>query len=154
MPATRLQYGVSIRIDRPIDEVFAYLADPVNGMRHDPSIVSVRRTSEGPLATGATFRQVGRDTLGAERVYQLSILEHRPPTKLVFHGTGSTPGYERTTYVLEPVDGGTRLLVSHAGTDLGMKGPVAAMVKHVAKQHAHGALTRLKHYLESPERRP
>jgi hypothetical protein len=40
MPTTRLQYDFSVRIDRPIDEVFAYLADPANGLRHDPSIVS------------------------------------------------------------------------------------------------------------------
>ncbi len=118
MPATRLRYDFSLLIDRPIDEVFSYLADPANGMRHDPSIVSVWRTSEGPIGTGTTFQQVGRDTLGTERVYQLSILEHCPPTKLTFHGSGSVPGYERTTYVLEPIATGTRLLVSHVGTNL------------------------------------
>ncbi len=153
MPTTRLQYELSIRLERPIEEVFAHLADPANGPRHDPSIVFVRRTSDGPIGAGATFRQVGRDALGNERDYQLSIVEYRPFTKLVFHETGSAPGYERTTYILEPVDAGTRLLVSHAGTDLGMNGSVAAMIKHVAKRHARDALSRMKHHLESSGQR-
>jgi hypothetical protein len=111
--------------------------------------VSIDRTSEGSIGVGATFRLVARDAHGREHAVQMTIVEHCPPTNLVFHETGGMPGYERTTYVLQSVSGGTKVRMSHMGIDMGISGPIAAMFTQAARDNARDAFAWVKRHLES-----
>ena len=68
---------VSIVIDRPLDEVFAYLADEENNVNWRSGMVDVRRTSEGPVGVGTTYRIVnhvmGRRIEGEAEVTQFEL---------------------------------------------------------------------------------
>jgi uncharacterized membrane protein len=43
-------------IERPVEEVCGFVADPSNIPSIDPSVQSVEKSSEGPLDVGTTFR--------------------------------------------------------------------------------------------------
>ena len=47
-------------IERPVDEVFAFLAEPANLPRWQPSLLDVRPHHRGPLRAGVEVTEVRR----------------------------------------------------------------------------------------------
>lgn len=45
----------SIDIDRPVEEVFDFVADQTNEPLYDPQMISSTRTTDGPLGVGTPF---------------------------------------------------------------------------------------------------
>jgi ligand-binding SRPBCC domain-containing protein len=75
----------SIVINRPIDEVWAYLTDFFNAPRVSGSgIIGLRQTSPGPLGVGSTL-QGRRVVLGFETRNTFQVTEWDPPR--AFTGT-------------------------------------------------------------------
>jgi len=44
-------------IDRPVDEVFDFVADPDNAFQYQEGLLAVRMLSDGPLDVGSRWRQ-------------------------------------------------------------------------------------------------
>ena len=101
-----------VTIDRPREEVFAYLADVANHPEFsDHFLKSWRLTREDSAGrgAGARYKQDARfDRFG---YYDLSIAEVDPPYRIIAVGRGGK--YNRTKtfhqWTLEPDHGGTRL---------------------------------------------
>ena len=53
-----LKFENTIRIDRPVDEVFAFLLDFENIPKWNYYVLEVRQLSESPRGVGTTYRQV------------------------------------------------------------------------------------------------
>jgi uncharacterized protein YndB with AHSA1/START domain len=101
-----------VNIDRPREDVFAYLADVANYPEFTDHFLKswrlTRESSEGRGA-GARYRQGGRfDRFG---YYDLSIAEVEPPYRIVAVGRGGKYNRIKTfhQWTLEPNAGGTRL---------------------------------------------
>jgi len=104
---------LSVNIDRPREEVFAYLADIANHPEFSDHFLKewrlTREESEGRGA-GARYRQDGRwDRFG---YYDISLAELDPPFRIVGVGRGGKYNRIKTfhQWTLEPTSaGGTRL---------------------------------------------
>jgi len=103
---------LNVNIDRPREEVFAYLADIANHPEFTDHFLTgwrlTREDSEGRGA-GARYRQKGRfDRFG---YYDLNFAEVDPPYRIVGVGRGGKFNRIKTfhQWTLEPNDGGTRL---------------------------------------------
>jgi uncharacterized protein YndB with AHSA1/START domain len=101
-----------VTIDRPREEVFAYLADVANHPEFTDHFLTewrlTREDSEGRGA-GARYRQTGRfDRFG---YYDLSFAEVDAPRKLIAVGRGGKFNRIKTfhQWTLEPDHGGTRV---------------------------------------------
>jgi uncharacterized protein YndB with AHSA1/START domain len=46
----------SVRIKRPIEEVFSYVSDPLNFQRWNSAVEAVRKTSAAENCVASTFR--------------------------------------------------------------------------------------------------
>jgi uncharacterized protein YndB with AHSA1/START domain len=99
-------------IDRPREDVFAYLADVANHPEFTDHFLKewrlTREQSEGRGA-GARYRQDGRfDRFG---YYDLSLAELDPPFRIVAVGRGGKYNRIKTfhQWTLQPDAGGTRL---------------------------------------------
>jgi uncharacterized protein YndB with AHSA1/START domain len=99
-------------IDRPREQVFAYLADVANHPEFTDHFLKewrlTREQSEGRGA-GARYRQDGRfDRFG---YYDLSLAELDPPFRIVAVGRGGKYNRIKTfhQWTLQPDAGGTRL---------------------------------------------
>lgn len=68
-------------IGAPPEEVFGFLADLDNIAEWQTGVVSVRRTTPGPIAAGATA-QVVRDVMGQRVEAPLTVVEYDPPNRL------------------------------------------------------------------------
>jgi uncharacterized protein YndB with AHSA1/START domain len=101
-----------VNIDRPREEVFAYLSDVANHPEFtDHFLKSWRLTREQSAGrgAGARYKQDGRfDRFG---YYDLNLAELDPPYRIVGVGRGGKYNRIKTfhEWTLEPTAGGTRL---------------------------------------------
>jgi uncharacterized protein YndB with AHSA1/START domain len=73
-------------IDRPIAEVFAFLADGLNDPTWRDGVEEIHRTSEA-IGIGATYRQMVRGPGGIHAPGDYVISEYDPPHRLGFQVT-------------------------------------------------------------------
>ena len=92
----------TIVIDRPIDDVFAFLADGENDIKFSPRLTSIERTSSGGLGVGTTYESRARE-MGLPTKHRFEITEYEPPRRLRWKELTKAPVYIREGgYDLEP----------------------------------------------------
>ena len=70
------QYSGSAVIDRPIEEVFAYLAAGTNDPRFSPRVLEIRKETEGPPAAGTAFVSKVKDAgMTTDRRFELTAVQ-------------------------------------------------------------------------------
>ncbi len=96
-----------IVINRPLDEVFAVLSNFENSPKWSSAFLEAKKTSEGPIGVGTTWRGVGK-VLGQRIETELECTEYEPNRKSAQKSkSGPIPSEVRQTF--EPVEGGTRV---------------------------------------------
>jgi carbon monoxide dehydrogenase subunit G len=75
------QFSGSAIIDRPIDEVFAFLADGTNDPKFSPRVQEIRREPDGPPAVGTVFVSTVKDA-GMKTDRRFELTELQAPTKI------------------------------------------------------------------------
>ena len=95
----------TIIINRPIDEVFAFVTNLDNETRWQPEIKSV--TLEGQLQAGSTFREI-RVTFGRIYDWHFRITEFEPPNRITIDTIGGSARY-RGSRLFEAVADGTQV---------------------------------------------
>jgi uncharacterized protein YndB with AHSA1/START domain len=86
-----IAFQTSIRIERPIDVVFAYVSDPSNLSHWNSAVRSVRSTSTPAGAVGSTY-VMERALPTGRAVNELEVVELEPPAVFAFRTTsGPTP---------------------------------------------------------------
>ena len=96
---------VTVQIDRPVEEVFAFVVNPANFTRWAGALVKEsRQTSPGPVGVGTTFRQVNM-LLGRRFVSELRVVTFEPH-RLFEYETTSGPIRFAGHYTFAPVRDG------------------------------------------------
>lgn len=100
----------SVVINRPIEEVFAFVSPGENWSQWATELVESKKTSEGPLDVGTTYVHVAQ-MLGRRIENGYEVTEYEPNRKVSMKATsGAVPADVALTF--EPVEGGTRLGLS------------------------------------------
>ena len=74
-------FRTTVVIDRPIAEVFAFLADGTNDPKFSPRVLEIAKTTEGPPGVGTVFASTVKDAgMKSQREFRLTNFE--PPTKI------------------------------------------------------------------------
>lgn len=94
-----------IVIDRPPEDVFAFVTTPENDLEWFSPAVERQRETEGPIEVGSKVRAVDR-FLGRRIESTFEVTEHQPSTRSSIRL--ERPMAARGTYVLEPAGAGTR----------------------------------------------
>jgi uncharacterized protein YndB with AHSA1/START domain len=100
----------TIEIDRPPEEVFAYLDQPERHGEWQSQIVSAQVEGGGPVGVGTRVRET-RKVGGREQDTSYEITEHDPPRKSSFRGT-TGPVRPVGTVTVEPVGDGSKSRVT------------------------------------------
>lgn len=133
-------------VDRPIEEVFAYLADFNNIPRHDPWVEEIERTSSGPVGVGATWRSVRR--MGRRHIEApIELVEYEPNRRLAIVSE-SGPISVKAAQTFEP--SGTGTLVREVVT-MSISGPLRIMqpvIGRSVRKQAEETHRRFKEILE------
>jgi hypothetical protein len=75
------EFNGSAVIERPIDEVFAFLADGTNDPKFSPRVQEIRKVTDGPIGVGTVFESKVKDAgMTTSRKFELTTFE--APTKI------------------------------------------------------------------------
>ena len=140
------EFETAISIHRAIDDVFAYVSDPLNMPHWYSAVQTVDRLSGGEPGAGSTYL-VRRQLPGGAARNEMEIVAYESPTRFTIATTsGPTPLTYR--YALS-TDGGSTLLELHATVELsgiaGLAGPLAV---RAVKRGMDANLAALKATLE------
>jgi uncharacterized protein YndB with AHSA1/START domain len=75
------RFDVTVVIDRPIDEVFAFLADGENDPKFSPRVLEIAKTTDGPPGVGTVYASTVKDA-GMTTKRQFELTEFESPTKI------------------------------------------------------------------------
>jgi uncharacterized protein YndB with AHSA1/START domain len=101
-----VDFANTVVIHRSPHDVFQFLAEFENVPKWNYAIVETRKTSQGPVGVGTTYRQVRSIPARAHEDFEITAFE--PDRHLAIRGTLG-PFEGTLSYILEPVGEGTRL---------------------------------------------
>jgi uncharacterized protein YndB with AHSA1/START domain len=100
-----IRFETSVRIERRVEEVFAYVSEPENFPRWNSAVQTVRKTSSGEEPVGSTYAMT-RQLPSGQAKNELEITAYERPRKFAVRTLfGPTPFVYR--YAFSPSDGGT-----------------------------------------------
>lgn len=103
------RFGASIRIDRPIETVFAFLADGENDPKFSARVLEISKVTDGPSGKGTIYKSKVKDA-GFTTKREFELTEFEPPTKIRWA--------ERSKNLVTAPEGGYDLAADGDGTQL------------------------------------
>ena len=140
---------VTVRIRRPVDEVFAFVTDPANFPRWAGSLVTTaRQTSPGPMRAGATFHQTNKFLIQRFQT-EFVVTVYEPPHRFEYKSTaGPIPFAGHYTFA---ADGDGARFTSVDDTQLGgLLQFLAPLLQPIAQRQIQSNLGNIKRILETP----
>lgn len=141
-----IQYEVTIHLNRPVEQVFAFLADTGKLSAWQSNLIKNEKLTEGPLRAGSRFREVRR--LG-RRVSEIQAevttfeVNKRLETKTI-----STPK-AMVSYAFDPENEGTRLRYKFVLLTSGMMRLLEPLIAGSIKKEQEADFEKLKRILEA-----
>jgi hypothetical protein len=144
------EFSGSTVIDRPIAEVFAFLADGTNDPKFSPRVLEIAKTTDGPIGVGTIFESKVKDA-GMTTRRKFELIEFVPSTKIRWAErsknmvTASDGGYD-----LEPVgDGQTKVTIHNELEGHGLGKLIVGFAVTAASKDAPAFAERIKTAVES-----
>jgi carbon monoxide dehydrogenase subunit G len=75
------EFSGSAVIDRPIADVFTFLADGTNDPKFSPRVQSIRKATDGPIGVGTVFESTVKDA-GMKTNRSFELTEFDAPTRI------------------------------------------------------------------------
>ncbi len=135
---------IDVVIDRPVDEVFAYLADNSNETAWQTGLIESTVTSDGPIGAGSTGRDVRR-SMGMKVVNEWACTAFEPNRMFAFVVT--KPITFTASYRFESESDGTRVTMSAKPS--GFAKVVWPLMSRVGRKQYERDFARLKNVLEA-----
>jgi len=139
------EYAVTIH--RPIEAVFAYVADGENCPQWRTGVLDITHTGGGD-GLGATYRQGVKGPFGRRIAADYEITGYEP-NRLIEFRTTAGPARPHGRYEFAELDGGTRLSFSLEATLSGVQALLMSSMVQRTMDVEVRALDRLKSVLET-----
>ena len=140
------RFEQSVTINRPIEEVFAFVSDLEKQALWRSGLEVAELTSDGPFGVGATYREVER-FLGRKIERTMEVTGFEPNVKCSFKSTSGSVAFS-ATILFEAHEGGTRVSMA-ADAELGGFFRVAEpMVVRMGRRQMESDMANLKNLLE------
>jgi uncharacterized membrane protein len=137
-----------IVIDRPVDQVAEYAADPTNAPEWYANIDSVEWNTPPPATKGSSVAFVAR-FLGRRLEYTYLLVELEPGQRLVMR-TQQGPFPMETTYTWQATaEGSTRMTLRNRGEPSGFSKVAAAVMTPAMRRANRKDLANIKRILEA-----
>jgi uncharacterized membrane protein len=136
----------SIVINRPVEEVFAFVGDQRNTPQWQSGLVEVKRLTDGPPGIGTKHAFV-RSFMGRKMEASNEYIAYEPGRIITFK-TISGPVPLEASYLFEPVAGGTHLTSRIAMNAKGLVSLAEPLIARSLKREMDAAFVALKDLLE------
>ena len=136
----------SIVIDRPLDDVFAYLAAPWNMPEWQEAVVDASPIGDAPIGADTRVR-VRRRFMGQIVTLVLETTEFKQNERFSF-ASESGPIALRGTVAVEPHERGTSVVFTVSGEADGLFSLMGPFIEQVVRKETVDNASRLKEILE------
>ena len=75
------RFTTTVVIDRPIEEVFDFLADGTNDPKFSPRVLEIRKTTDGPAGVGTVYASTVKDA-GMKTKREFRLTEFERPSRI------------------------------------------------------------------------
>ncbi len=141
-----IQHAVDLHLNRPVDQVFAYVTDPRNLTTWQSSLIEVEQVSAGPVGAGTQVREVRR--MGQRQSeYRAEVQVFEPNKRFVVKTT--TQPHVMVSYAFAPHNGGTRLNYEFVMRNDGLMRLLEPLMAGAIKKQSEQDFETLKRVLES-----
>lgn len=137
----------SIVIRRPIEEVFAFVADQTKAPQWQSGLLEVRRTTNGPLGIGTKHTAV-RKFMGRRLEATNEYVVFEPNKEITFKGTAGSSDFQHS-YLTESTNEGTKLTSRMEMQSKGLFGLAEPLIASSLQREFVANLGDLKDLLES-----
>ena len=137
----------SIIINRPIEEVFAYVSDLQNGPEWQTELVEARRITDGPLSIGTQFTSV-RKFMGRRLESGIEFTAYEPNKKIAFKSISGSSPFEQS-FLFESTAEGTKLTSRLDLQTTGLMGLAEPLIASGVRKEMDTAFGDLKNLIES-----
>jgi uncharacterized protein YndB with AHSA1/START domain len=137
---------VTTKINRPVDDVFAYVADTTNDPAWHTDVIEARQTTAGPLGKGTTYHLRLKPSMGVSEG-TAEVVDYEPPRKQVLRGDMGSMS-PTITYLFEPAAGATMFTRRVQFQLPGMMRLMQPAVSLMGKRRNRAFLANLKRVLE------
>jgi uncharacterized protein YndB with AHSA1/START domain len=130
------RFEATVVIDRPIEEVFAFLADGENDPKFSPRVLEISKTTDGPPGVGTVYASTVKDA-GVKTNREFKLTEFEPPTRIRWTEvsknlvSASEGGYD-----LAPEGSGTRVTIYNVLEGHGVGKVIAPLALRSARKGA------------------
>ncbi|HEX6255615.1 MAG TPA: SRPBCC family protein [Euzebyales bacterium] len=143
-----MELSATQTINKPADEVFAFVADATNNPRWQRGMRQCAWTSPPPIGVGSTYRQEAR-FLGRDVVTEFEVVDHDPGRSITIRST-SGPFPIRVHRAVKPVDASTsQVSAAISGDPGGFFRLARPLVQRLAQRSVTADYRRLKALLDS-----
>lgn len=141
-----IQHEVTLYLNRPVEQVFAFLIDPKNLLTWQSSLIEIERLTEGSLHVGSQFREVRR--LGRRPAEIRGEFTDFEPNKRFATKTLTEP-HVTVSFSFDPENGGTRLRYKFVLLTRGIMRLLEPLIAGLIKKERESDFETLKRLLES-----
>ena len=136
-------------IDRPIEEVFAFLAAGTNDPKFSPRVLEIEKRTDGPVGVGTVFASTVKDA-GMKTQREFEITELDAPTRIRWKEISQNAiTVPRGGYDLAPSGTGTRLTVFNEFAAHSFGRVIMPLALRAARKDADPFAERVKRAIES-----
>jgi carbon monoxide dehydrogenase subunit G len=141
-----INLDLGILIDKPVMDVFAFVANPNNMSKWNTAVVSLEQVTPGDVGVGTKFKSTG-EMMGRRIEGEMQVTAYEPDTKCGFQ-VDAGPMQVTMTMTFKTVGTGTKVSLNAQGNPAGFfklaEGVMAGRVKSMMEEN----LARLKTQLE------
>jgi carbon monoxide dehydrogenase subunit G len=141
-----INLDLSTLIDRPINDVFAFVANLNNMSKWNSAVVSLEQVTPGDVGVGTKFKSVG-EMMGRRIEGEVQVTSHEPDSKTGFQ-MNAGPMQMNITISFKPVGTGTKVSLNAQGNPAGFFKLAEGMLQGRVKSMMEENLARLKMQLE------
>ena len=142
-----ITFEKTVVINRPLEEVFAFVAAGENWSQWAMELVETTKTSEGPLGVGTTYTHVAQ-MLGRRIENGYEVTEYEPNSKISMKST-SGPVPVEMSLTFEPVEGGARVVLNVQAEIAGLFKLAEPLVARIMGRQQDANFANLKDLLEA-----
>ena len=142
-----MKLELSTVINRPVEEIFAFMSNPENDPKWVSASSEVKITSQGPIGVGTTYRPVVT-FLGWRMEGESEITEYEPNRRYVQKSV-SGPFPVEWTVTFERVEGGTRVTLTGVVEPGGFFKLAEPLLVSIIKRRFEADLANLKDLMEA-----
>src|SRR4051794_10328234 len=144
------RYGASTVIDRPVEEVFAFLADGENDKKFSSRVLEIAKTTDGPVGVGTVYKSTVKDA-GMKSAREFEITEFEQPTKIRWtERSKNSVTVPEGGYDLEPAgDGATKITIWNNFEGHGFGKVIVGFAARAARKDADAFAGRIKAAVEA-----